>query len=204
MIEGDLPDGWTGLDIGPDSAAAFAAAVADAGTVLWNGPLGAFEDPRFAEGTKVVAQAVAESPGFSVVGGGDSASALEELGPMRQGGLPVDGWRRVAVLHRVGGAPPGDRRAAPGPERAAGVTTRRPLVSGNWKMHHDHIEALHTVRDLGLRLKPEDVARLDVSVHPPFTDLRTVQTLVEKEHLPLVAGRAALLGGGRRCASRAR
>ena len=55
-------------------------------------------------------------------------------------------------------------------------------------MHHDHIEALHTVRDLGLRLKPEDVAHVDVSVHPPFTDLRTVQTLVEKEHLPLALG----------------
>jgi len=68
------------------------------------------------------------------------------------------------------------------------MSTRRPLVSGNWKMHHDHIEALHTVRDLGLRLKPEDVARVDVSVHPPFTDLRTVQTLVEKEHLPLALG----------------
>ena len=79
VIEGDLPDGWTGLDIGPDSAAAFATAVGDAGTVLWNGPLGAFEDPRFAEGTRLVAEAVAHAPGFSVVGGGDSASALEEL-----------------------------------------------------------------------------------------------------------------------------
>jgi triosephosphate isomerase len=68
------------------------------------------------------------------------------------------------------------------------VSTRRPLVSGNWKMHHDHIEALHTVRDLGLRLKPDDVAQVDVSVHPPFTDLRTVQTLVEKEHIPLALG----------------
>src|ERR1700731_568712 len=55
-------------------------------------------------------------------------------------------------------------------------------------MHHDHIEALHTVRDLGLRIKPEDVAKLDVSVHPPFTDLRTVQTLVEKEHIPVALG----------------
>lgn len=80
VIEGDLPDGWTGLDIGPDSAATFAEAVAGAGTVLWNGPLGAFEDVRFAGGTRVVAQAVADSPGFSVVGGGDSASALDELG----------------------------------------------------------------------------------------------------------------------------
>ena len=69
-------------------------------------------------------------------------------------------------------------------------------------MHHDHIEALHTVRDLGLRLKPEDVARVDVSVHPPFTDLRTVQTLVEKEHIPRRARRAALLGRGRRGAHR--
>ncbi|HEX3794877.1 MAG TPA: phosphoglycerate kinase [Acidimicrobiales bacterium] len=80
IIEGDLTDGWTGLDIGPESAAAFAEVVLGAGTVLWNGPLGAFEDKRFAGGTRVVAQAVADCPGFSVVGGGDSASALEEMG----------------------------------------------------------------------------------------------------------------------------
>jgi triosephosphate isomerase len=71
---------------------------------------------------------------------------------------------------------------------AATRTTRRPLISGNWKMHHDHIEALHMVRDLGLRLKPEDVAAVDVSLHPPFTDLRTVQTLVEKEHINVSLG----------------
>ena len=65
---------------------------------------------------------------------------------------------------------------------------RRPLISGNWKMHHDHIEALHMVRDLGLRLKADDVAAVDVSVHPPFTDLRTVQTLVEKEAIPIALG----------------
>jgi triosephosphate isomerase len=61
-------------------------------------------------------------------------------------------------------------------------------VSGNWKMHHDHIEALHTLRDLGFRLKPEDAAAEDVSVHPPFTDLRTVQTLVESDHLQIALG----------------
>jgi triosephosphate isomerase len=70
----------------------------------------------------------------------------------------------------------------------AAVSTRRPLISGNWKMHHDHIEALHLVRDLGLRIKPEDIAAVDVSVHPPFTDLRTVQTLVEKEGIPVALG----------------
>jgi triosephosphate isomerase len=66
--------------------------------------------------------------------------------------------------------------------------SRRPLVSGNWKMHHDHLEALHAVRDLGLRLKSDDVAPVDASVHPPFTDLRTVQTLLEGESIPVALG----------------
>ncbi len=103
VIEQDLPDGWTGLDIGPESAAAFAKAVRQAGTVLWNGPLGAFEDQRFAAGTREVALAVAQCEGFSVVGGGDSASALEELAPVRGRGLPLDRWRGVALVHRARG-----------------------------------------------------------------------------------------------------
>jgi triosephosphate isomerase (TIM) len=77
--------------------------------------------------------------------------------------------------------------AASSPDTAP-PAARRPLVSGNWKMHHDHIEALHAVRDLGLRLKPPDVAAVDVSVHPPFTDIRTVQTLLEGESIPIALG----------------
>ena len=61
-------------------------------------------------------------------------------------------------------------------------------MAGNWKMHHDHIEALHTVRDLGLRLKPADTQRVDVAVHPPFTDLRTVQSLIESAGIPVALG----------------
>jgi phosphoglycerate kinase len=106
VIEGDLPDGWNGLDIGPDSAAAFAEVVAGAGTVLWNGPLGAFEDPRFAEGTRIVAEAVAHCPGFSVVGGGDSASALEELGLCNQiGYLSTGGGASLSFIEREGHLP---------------------------------------------------------------------------------------------------
>jgi phosphoglycerate kinase len=106
VVEGDLPDGWTGLDIGPDSAAAFGEAVAGAGTVLWNGPLGAFEDARFAQGTKVVAQAVADSPGFSVVGGGDSASALDEMGLSdRVGFLSTGGGASLAFIESEGHLP---------------------------------------------------------------------------------------------------
>jgi phosphoglycerate kinase len=72
--------GWKGLDIGPASAMAFAGAVADARTVFWNGPMGVFELEPFAAGTKTVAEAVAAADGYTVVGGGDSAAALAELG----------------------------------------------------------------------------------------------------------------------------
>jgi phosphoglycerate kinase len=75
-----IPDGWKGLDIGPGSAAEFADVVLDARTVLWNGPMGMFEDERFAAGTRAVAEAVADAKGFTVVGGGDSAAALARFG----------------------------------------------------------------------------------------------------------------------------
>ncbi|MCY3952894.1 MAG: phosphoglycerate kinase [bacterium] len=76
----DLPDGWLGADIGPGTAAFFADTIAEAGTVFWNGPLGAFEDPRFAAGTITVAEALAETRARTVVGGGDSGAALASLG----------------------------------------------------------------------------------------------------------------------------
>jgi phosphoglycerate kinase len=75
-----LPDGWMGLDIGPGSAAEFGDVIAEARTILWNGPMGVFEDPRFAAGTLAVAHAVADSRGFSVIGGGDSAAAIAQFG----------------------------------------------------------------------------------------------------------------------------
>jgi phosphoglycerate kinase len=76
-----LPDGWLGLDIGPQSRERFAARIADARTIFWNGPMGVFEWPRFAAGTKAVAEAVAANDrAFSVVGGADSVRAVNELG----------------------------------------------------------------------------------------------------------------------------
>lgn len=76
----DVPDGWMGVDIGPGTAAAFAEVIARAATILWNGPMGVFEDPRFESGTRAVAEAVADSRGFSVIGGGDSAAAVAQFG----------------------------------------------------------------------------------------------------------------------------
>ena len=75
-----IPNNQMGLDIGPESAAAFAAAIKGCKTVFWNGPMGVFEFPKFAAGTKVVAQALTEVSGISVVGGGDSAAAVRALG----------------------------------------------------------------------------------------------------------------------------
>jgi phosphoglycerate kinase len=76
----DVPDGWMGLDIGPGTAAEFSDVIGEARQVLWNGPMGVFEDPRFEAGTRTVAEAVADCRGFTVVGGGDSAAAVAQLG----------------------------------------------------------------------------------------------------------------------------
>jgi phosphoglycerate kinase len=75
-----IEDGWMGLDIGPETIALFASKVADARTVVWNGPMGVFEFPAFADGTLQVATAIADSDAFSVIGGGDSAAAVRQLG----------------------------------------------------------------------------------------------------------------------------
>jgi phosphoglycerate kinase len=76
----EVPDGWMGLDVGPRTAAAYADEIARAGTVFWNGPMGAFELAPFADGTRVVAEAVAEASGTTVIGGGDSGAAVAQFG----------------------------------------------------------------------------------------------------------------------------
>jgi phosphoglycerate kinase len=90
----DIPDSWKGLDIGPDSVAAFAEVLGRARTVFWNGPMGVFELAPFAEGTRGVAQAIVDATAdgaFSVVGGGDSAAAVRALG------LPEDGFSHIST-----------------------------------------------------------------------------------------------------------
>ena len=75
-----IPDGWMGLDIGPKTAELYAAAVKEAKTVVWNGPMGAFEMPNFADGTKKMAKALADTDAVTIIGGGDSAAAVNQLG----------------------------------------------------------------------------------------------------------------------------
>jgi phosphoglycerate kinase len=90
----EIPDGWMGLDIGPQSVRRFAAILTSAKTVFWNGPMGVFEFEKFAAGTKGVAEAIIEATGkgaYSVVGGGDSAAAVRQLG------LPEDGFSHIST-----------------------------------------------------------------------------------------------------------
>ena len=78
--DGEIPDGWMGLDIGPETVKLYCDAVAGAGTVIWNGPMGVFEFPAFAKGTEAVADALSKTSAITVIGGGDSAAAVEQLG----------------------------------------------------------------------------------------------------------------------------
>ncbi len=77
---GEIPDGWQGLDIGPETVRLYCAAVKDAGTVIWNGPMGVFEFEKFAVGTKAVAEALSQTSAITIIGGGDSAAAVQQLG----------------------------------------------------------------------------------------------------------------------------
>ena len=90
----EIPDGWMGLDIGPDSVSRFAVVLSNAKTVFWNGPAGVFEFDKFSAGTKGIAEAIigaTEKGAFSVVGGGDSAAAVRTLG------LPDDGFSHIST-----------------------------------------------------------------------------------------------------------
>jgi phosphoglycerate kinase len=80
VVYDEVPEGWMGLDIGPKTVELFSEAIKDAGTVVWNGPMGVFEWANFANGTKEVAKVIAESGAISIIGGGDSAAAVEQLG----------------------------------------------------------------------------------------------------------------------------
>jgi phosphoglycerate kinase len=77
---GPVPDGWRILDIGPETVAAYGKVIAGAGTVVWNGPMGVFEFPKFAAGTFAIAKAIAASKAVSIIGGGDSVSAVQKSG----------------------------------------------------------------------------------------------------------------------------
>src|SRR5262249_55631721 len=80
VVEGKIPDGWIGVDIGPKTIARYCDEVRKAGSVVWNGPMGKFEDEPYSKGTKAMAEALAAASGVTIVGGGETAEAMEEFG----------------------------------------------------------------------------------------------------------------------------
>ena len=157
-----IPDGWKGVDIGPETAGTYADALAGAATVLWNGPMGIFELAPFAAGTRTVAEAVADCRGFTVVGGGDSAAAVREMGLAdRVDHVSTGGGAALELIELGDSRSPGAARDArvrrPKSDREGPpMTDRKPLMAGNWKMHHTHLEAIQVVQKLSYRLEKKD------------------------------------------------
>ena len=186
-----LPDGCRGLDIGPGSAAAFDDVIAGARTVFWNGPMGLFEDDRFAAGTRAVAQSMAELPSLHR---GRGRRQRGRRGPIRPGavhGSHLDRGRRRPRTHRArrparpGGAA---RLATAVSQSGRGTMSRTPLISGNWKMHLNHLEAIQLCQKLSYELARHRYDQVEVSLHPPFVDLRSCQTVIDVDRLEFKLG----------------
>ncbi|MCQ2482371.1 MAG: triose-phosphate isomerase [Clostridia bacterium] len=123
----EIPDGWEGLDIGPETIKTFSDAIAEAKTVIWNGPAGVFEFEKFAVGTKALAQAIAEADAISIIGGGDSAAAIEKLGYAD----------KVTHISTGGGASLEfiEGKVLPGIDCLNDKEIGRTFAAGNWKMN---------------------------------------------------------------------
>ncbi len=154
-----LPDGWMGLDIGKHTIALFAEEVRKAGTVVWNGPMGVFEFEPFAEGTREIAREVAESGSVSIIGGGDSAAAVEILGFADQ----------VTHISTGGGAALEflEGKILPGIDCLMDKNPRRTFAAGNWKMNKGiPSDAVKLIKQLKEKVTE---AASEIAVGVPFT-----------------------------------
>lgn len=173
-------DGWMGLDIGEKTIKLYTDAIKDAGTVIWNGPMGVFEFENFAHGTREVAKALSESDAISIIGGGDSAAAIELLGFADQ----------VTHISTGGGASLEflEGKVLPGIDCLADQDARRIIAAGNWKMNQGTPDA--AVKFLN-ELKPlvADAAS-EVVVGVPFTALDAAVKACEFTNIKIAAQNA--------------
>ena len=161
VLSTEMPDGWMGLDIGPVAISEFSAVVREAGTVVWNGPMGVFEFEKFAIGTREVARAVADSAATSIIGGGDSAAAVEILGfADKVTHISTGGGASLEFL---------EGKILPGIDCLMDKNPRRTFAAGNWKMNLGVPAAAVKLIE---QLKPLVVAaQSEIAIGVPFTAL---------------------------------
>lgn len=158
-----IPDGWMGMDIGSQTIGRFSAEIKKAKTVVWNGPMGVFEFDNFASGTREIAKAVAESGAVSIIGGGDSAAAIEQLGfAGKITHISTGGGASLEFL---------EGKVLPGIAVLLDKNPRRKIAAGNWKMNKTAAEAVEFVTALKPRVEG---AETEVVVGVPFVCLPDV------------------------------
>jgi len=171
-----MPDGWMGMDIGSLTIEKFAKEIKKAKTVIWNGPMGVFEFPNFATGTKEIAKAVAESGALSIVGGGDSAAAVEQLGFAE----------KITHISTGGGASLEylEGKILPGIAVLMDKNPRKTIAAGNWKMNKTPKEAVEFVNELKASVAD---ASNEVVVGVPFVCIPGVVEAVKGTNIKVAA-----------------
>lgn len=159
---------YMALDIGPKTAELYAQTLAGMKTIVWNGPMGVFEMPNYAEGTRRVAEAMAASDGITIVGGGDSAAAVKQMGLAdKMSHVSTGGGASLEYL---------EGKVLPG--LAALDDLRTTIVAGNWKCHKTVEEAMELAHQVA---HGTEMARAEVVLFPPFTALESVAAMVDDD-----------------------
>lgn len=159
---------YMALDIGPKTAELYAQTLAGMKTIVWNGPMGVFEMPNYAEGTRRVAEAMAASDGITIVGGGDSAAAVKQMGLAdKMSHVSTGGGASLEYL---------EGKVLPG--LATLDDLRTPIVAGNWKCHKTVEEAMELAHQVA---HGTEMARAEVVLFPPFTALESVAAMVDDD-----------------------
>ena len=172
----DMPDGWMGMDIGSLTIEKFSNAIRKAKTIIWNGPMGVFEFPNFATGTLGIAKAVAASNAMTIVGGGDTAAALEQLGfAEKMTHISTGGGASLEFL---------EGKELPGIAALMDKNPRNKKVAGNWKMNKTAAEAVEFINALKLKVAG---AEADIIVGVPSICLTNAVKAAEGSNIKVAA-----------------